>query len=297
MTTTTKRTTVCRLGLSRTVPFTFRDAAAGADAGDGFTLDGYGAVFNSVTNIRGWEGEFEEEIAPGAFKKSLRENTPVMQFDHGSHPMIGSIPIGVYSLTEEDQTGLHVVGRLSDNWLIEPVRIAISDRAVKGMSFRFSVVRESWVDANGKTIKAEDVDMALFYPAGLDYEVASPLRRTLKELKCSEVGPVVWPAYGDTSVDVRSTVTIDLSRLTEPGQRSTLARAVFLADQASAAEKDAPPATDGTAADHPAEDAEPVRTVTPPDVHESTPVRPAWQASAKTFARTSRSYLDDIRTE
>lgn len=208
--------------------------AEGEEEGDGLTIDGYGAVFNSVTHIGGWEGDFDEVIAPGAFKKSLRERMPIMQFDHGHHPLVGSLPLGRWDVAEEDTQGLHVVGRLSDNWLIEPFRDAIRDGGVTGMSFRFSIVRDEWTDVTGKKIKDEELNDLLWYGAG----ERGPILRTLKEVRVSEVGPVTWPAYEDTSVGVRSAAErfiVDLGRLDlrTPRARSELARAVALADAAA----------------------------------------------------------------
>lgn len=221
-----------RDGLIRSVPFqTMR--AEGETTGDGLTLDGYGAVFGSATRIDSWEGTFDEVISPGAFKKSLRERTPIMQFDHGQHPLIGSIPLGRWDSVEEDAHGLHTVGRLSDNWLIEPVRDAIRDGGVTGMSFRFSVVRDEWTDAAGKKIREDELPDLLYYGAG----ERGPILRTLKEVRVSEVGPVTWPAYEATSVGVRSAerFVIDLGRLDlrTAHARSELARAVALADAAT----------------------------------------------------------------
>ena len=66
-------------------------------------------------------------------------------WDHGQHPLIGSIPIGSVESIREDshptlapEGGAHIVARLHDNWLIEPVRDAIKSGSVDGMSFRFS---------------------------------------------------------------------------------------------------------------------------------------------------------------
>jgi HK97 family phage prohead protease len=139
---------------------TTRDGSDGSgdDTGNGLTLSGYAAVFNTPTRIDGWEGTFDETILPGAFKKTLRENTPVMQFDHGQHPLIGSIPIGTYDSLSEDSTGLAVEGQLSDNWLIQPVRDAIASGAVNGMSFRFQVVRDTWTDSKGNPVDPTDDD-------------------------------------------------------------------------------------------------------------------------------------------
>lgn len=186
-------------GLERSVAFEVRDDSA--EGGDGLNLSGHAAVFNVLTEINSWEGSFQEQIAPGAFKKTIRERTPVMQFDHGRHPLIGSIPIGSISSLREDDIGLAVEGRLTDNWLIQPVRDAIVAKTVNGMSFRFDVIREEWADKDGKVLRdAQEIMNIMWDP---DNE-RGPLTRTLKELRVHELGPVVFPAYVETDVAVRS---------------------------------------------------------------------------------------------
>ena len=183
--------------LERSVSFELRDT--GTDTGDGRTLTGHAAVFNQETLIDSWEGSFIETIAPGAFRKTIRERTPVLQFEHGRHPLVGSMPIGNITDLREDTEGLAVTARLSDNWLIEPVRDAISNKSVKGMSFRFEVMREEWRDNAGQLVKPDEL-MKLLWDAG----DRGPLKRTLKELKVAELGPVVFPAYAGTDVSVRA---------------------------------------------------------------------------------------------
>lgn len=230
-----------RENLCRTAPFQLLRADDGSQ-NDGLTIEGYGAVFNSVTNIDSWEGSFEEEILPGAFRKSLRERVPRMQFDHGHHPLLGSLPIGRWTKAEEDARGLSVTGRLTDNWLTQPFRDAIAAGAVEGMSFRFAVVRDQWFDRDGKKLKDDELGELLWRGAG----ERGPLRRKLQEVKVSEVGPVTWPAYEDTEVGVRSvdgrkTVVIDLGRLMSGhvGEQARLAKLVAVADRATG---DSPPA-------------------------------------------------------
>src|SRR5690606_18400140 len=141
--------------------------------------------FDSETVIDSWEGNFVEKIDRGAFRKTLRERTPVLQFDHGRHPVVGSIPLGSFESLSEDDHGLHVVARLHNNWLVEPVRDAIRSQAISGMSFRFSVVKEKWLDpADAKSLPV----------------------RIIQEVKLYELGPVVFPAYDNTSVGVRSEI-------------------------------------------------------------------------------------------
>ncbi len=235
--------------LRRATPFAIR-AADDGEAGDGLTLDGYAAVFNRDTIIDSWEGRFKERIAPGAMKKSFRENPPRVQFDHGHHPLIGSIPIGsVESVREEvdpvlaPEGGAHVIARMHDNWLTQPVRDAIASESIDGMSFRFSVVREEWHEADGKRVTDEEKLRDLLRRTWMeDVPDEELLLRTLKELRVPELGPVVWPAYTETSVGVRSqSVVIDLSRLGDPAERNKLAQAVLMADRADG---ETPPLTD-----------------------------------------------------
>lgn len=224
----------------REAPFTLvRSGDDDRDRNDGLTLDGFGAVFNRMTVIDSWEGRFRELIAPGAMKRSFRETPPKIQFDHGRHPLIGSIPIAALERAAEEthpelapDGGARIIGRVFDNWLMQPVRDAIAAEAINGMSFRFSVVREAWAYADGRPIRS-DRELANELERTWREDVPDddlPIR-TLKELKVPEMGPVVWPAYADTSVGMRSQV-IDLSRLHEPEQRKLLARAVLLADMA-----------------------------------------------------------------
>tara|TARA_R110000803_G_scaffold168766_1_gene231796 strand:+ start:212 stop:919 length:708 start_codon:yes stop_codon:yes gene_type:complete len=147
---------------------------------DGFTLEGYGAVFGQATRIDSWEGTFDETVDRGAFTKTLSERMPVLQFDHGRDPATGSVPIGAIEVLRPDDHGLFVQARLHDNARVEPIRQAIASGAVDGMSFRFQVIRDEWNERG-------EVPM-----------------RTLKEVSLMEIGPVVFPAYAGASVGVRS---------------------------------------------------------------------------------------------
>jgi len=228
--------------LLRQSPFTLGRDADGDEGGDGLTLDGYGAVFNRVTVVDSWEGRFKEQLAPGSMRKSFRELTPRIQFDHGRHPLVGSIPIAQfergYPKEEVDadlapEGGAHVVARLHDNWMVQPVREAIASGSVDGMSFRMAITRETWADNSGRVIRDEAELQDLLRRSWLEeWPEDDLLLRTLKEVRVPEIGPVVWPQYEETSVSVRDrTVTIDLGRLNEPDQQHKLARAVLMADR------------------------------------------------------------------
>lgn len=213
-----------RDNICRSAPFISRSDDGDSD---GLTFEGYGAVFNSPTRINSWGGTFDEQIAPGAFRKSIRERTPKFQFDHG-RSNFGSLPPGVIEEIAEDDRGLYVRARMSASPYWEPLRDAIASGAVDGMSFRFSVIRDEWRDAEGKVVKPEDVEDALWSNS------RGILLRTLKEVKVDEVGPVVWPAYADTTASLRSKV-IDLGRLFDgdPEQRRLFAEAALRFSAAS----------------------------------------------------------------
>jgi len=179
-----------------------------ADSGDGRTLDGYAAVFDQPTQIRSWEGNFEETIARGAFDKTLRERKPVMQYNHGRDARIGTVPIGTFDTIEADSHGLHTVGRLFDHPDVERVRQALDSGDINGMSFTFEVTRDEWTDKNGVRITSDRELSRLLFDAG----DRGPLKRTLKEVKLREAGPVLYPAYEGTSVGVRGEEEVELTR-------------------------------------------------------------------------------------
>lgn len=179
----------------RAVEFRANDAAEGDD---GRTLEGYAAVFDTPTRIGGWEGDFQEEIASGAFAKTLQERTPVLQFDHGRDARTGSVPIGKIEDIREDEQGLFVRARMYDNPVVEPIRQAIEGGSIDGMSFRFRVVKDEWRDGKGKTYTAAEASRAMWQPG-----YKGDMKRTVREVELFEAGPVVFPAYEATSVGVR----------------------------------------------------------------------------------------------
>lgn len=215
----------------REAPFSVR-----ADEGDGMTLDGWGAVFNRETVIDSWEGRFREKIAPGAMKRSFRETPPKIQFDHGRHPTIGSIPIAKLERVAEEidpvfapEGGAHIVGRFLDHPIVDLVRQAIEAEAINGMSFRFSVMQESWQTADGRPIR-DDQALMVELARSLDLPDDELPVRILRQVKVPEMGPVVWPAYAETSVSARSIIDLGALRRGDPEQRRLLAGAMLLAD-------------------------------------------------------------------
>lgn len=163
----------------RSVPFELR---ATDEDSDGLTLEGYGTTFDDFYDVEDWLGIYRERVAKGAFAKTIKERRGLIrvQYDHGHHPVLGSIPIGSLQDIREDGHGLFVSVRLHDNWMTEPVRDAVKSQAVSGMSIRFQTTKDEW-----------------------NYD-ADPEERTIREVKLYEVGPVAFPANEATSVALRS---------------------------------------------------------------------------------------------
>jgi HK97 family phage prohead protease len=186
------------------------------DNGDGLTFSGYAAVFNAAARISGWDEDFDEQIAPGAFRAVAAGQYPKLMFEHGRHPLIGTMPLGRITDAREDTTGLWIEARLTDNWLIQPVRDAVAAQALDGMSFRFTVDEggESWAERTG--------DVAL---------------RTLTSVSVPELGPVVFPAYEPTTASVRSL----LDKLPVIGQAPAGARAASGRDGSTPGQRVQPP--------------------------------------------------------
>jgi HK97 family phage prohead protease len=151
--------------------------------GDGLTLEGYAAVFNRTAHIVDRLGEYDEVIKPGAFKRSISARTPLMMYQHGRHPLFGQYPLGRIETLREDDRGLFVRARLTDTWLTSPIRDAINERAVTGMSIAFEAPK-------GK--------------ADWSNQTGGGKLRTVREARLFELGPVVGEAYQDTTVMLRS---------------------------------------------------------------------------------------------
>lgn len=149
------------------------------------TLTGYAAVFNTDTVIDSWEGRFVERIAPGAFRKTLRDSGDRVKvlFNHGFDPSIGDKPLGKPRSMKEDDIGLAVEVPLDDTSYNRDIVASLRSGALDGQSFRFSVTREKWDDAD----EPEQLPV-----------------RTLQEVKLYEFGPVTFPAYTATTAGVRA---------------------------------------------------------------------------------------------
>jgi uncharacterized protein len=146
-------------------------------------LVGHASVFNQETVISGWFDEWREEVAPGAFKKTIKEGDIRSCFNHDVNIVLGRNKAGTLDLSEDD-IGLLAVIRPPDNEWGRPVIDAVKRGDVTGMSVMFSPVKEEW-----------------WFPGKDSQELP---KRTLKEAKLYELGPVTFPAFEQTDISARA---------------------------------------------------------------------------------------------
>lgn len=137
---------------------------------------GYAALFNNRTMIGDW---FEEEIAPGAFTRTLKDADVRALVDHDTGRVIGRSGAGTLRLNE-DEKGLFVEIDLPDTSDGRDLAVQLERGDISGMSFGFRVLAEIW-----------------------DETEETPIR-TILEAELFEVSAVAFPAYPDTEIALRS---------------------------------------------------------------------------------------------
>jgi len=156
------------------------DQASGAEvriSSDGRFLEGLGIVFGKRSEPL---GGFVEVIDP-----EVEIRTPgdlVATFNHDTGALLGRTSSGTLSTTR-DATGFRYRVEIPDTTAGRDLRELVSRRDVRGSSFTFDVPDggDTWERAKG-----------------------GPALRTVSRLNLHELGPVVFPAYSDTTVALRS---------------------------------------------------------------------------------------------
>lgn len=155
------------------------------------TMAGYFARFNEWTEIDSWfEGHFMESFAPGAFRKTIRENAQRMRvlFQHGRDPQVGDKPLGPIDVLREDDQGPYYEVPLLDAPYVNEQVLPGLEADLYGASFRFSVVKEEF---------NQEPEKSRHNPDGIPERVVS-------EARVFEFGPVTFPAYEGATAGLRS---------------------------------------------------------------------------------------------
>lgn len=174
-----------------------RAAEGDAVAAGGERFIGYAAKFNSRTAIGNpLKWGFYEEIAPGAFTKTLQEGDARMLIDHDSYYVVSRVSAGTLALAE-DALGLPVDSALDTGLsYVSDLKANVRNKNITGMSFGFYVVKDDWV--------LEDVE--------LNGQTAQVEVRRILEVRLVEVSAVTFPAYEDTEAELASVASALVSR-------------------------------------------------------------------------------------
>ncbi|MET9099950.1 HK97 family phage prohead protease [Streptomyces antibioticus] len=184
----------------RRLPLSTADVAIRADEGasaGGERFNGYAAVFNSRTAIGNplrWG--FYEEIAPGAFTKTLSEGDARMLIDHDSYYVVSRVSAGTLTLAE-DARGLAVDSALDEGLsYVTDLKANVRNGNITGMSFGFYVMKDQW--------STESIDTS---EGPAEVEV-----RRILEARLIEVSAVTFPAYEETEAELASVASALVSR-------------------------------------------------------------------------------------
>lgn len=150
---------------------------------------GYGSLYDVRTTIGFWF-QFDEEVAPGAWDATIDGGDQRCMFNHDANWLLGRTTAGTLRLSSDD-TGLAYdtdINPADVNAMSVHAKVARGD--VSGSSVFFRVVREEWTEPTD------------------DNGLERPLRRIL-EAELFELGPVVFPAFVDTTVGARCADALD----------------------------------------------------------------------------------------
>lgn len=145
--------------------------------GNGMTLRGYAAVFNSPSQPL----PFIERIEPGAFRDSLKSRNDIkLLWNHDTGIVLGSTRAGTLRLIE-DEIGLLVEADLPDTTAGRDAKVSIERGDVTGFSFGFRVAAggDQWLNANERILKRvniHEVSVGVAFPAYLATDGTASVR-------------------------------------------------------------------------------------------------------------------------
>jgi HK97 family phage prohead protease len=177
-------------------------ASVAADDTGARRFAGHAAVFNSRTAIGNpltWG--FYEEIAPGAFSKTLAEGDARMLVDHNSALVVSRVSAGTLHL-HQDERGLAVDSKLDTNLsYVNDLVANLRNGNVTGMSFGFQVIKDDWSTEEARDANGDPAEVEV---------------RVIREAKLIEVSAVTFPAYEDTDAGLRDSLVTALRHRGDP---------------------------------------------------------------------------------
>lgn len=146
---------------------------------DPIGFNGHAAMFNSRSWIGGKRYGFWEEIAPGAFTKTLGEADVRFLQNHDPNFVLARNTAGTLRL-EEDDKGLAVDADMAPTSYARDLAVLLERGDVSQMSFAFDMVTYEWTELDDGTELLRHLEVGLW-----------------------DVSAVTYPAYDDTDASLR----------------------------------------------------------------------------------------------
>lgn len=170
-------------------PVLARAADRGDGAGDTPVIEGFGSVYEQVATIGSYY-PIDEVVAAGAWAETIKAGDIRSMLNHSIDRLLGRTKAGSLRLEDRDEGLRYEVDVNVDDPLAMSAHAQVARGDIDGSSVWFRVVREEWTEpteANG---------------------LERPLRRIL-EAQLFEVGPVVFPAFEQTTSSARTLAPLD----------------------------------------------------------------------------------------
>jgi|YNPBryulayer2012_1023412.scaffolds.fasta_scaffold00386_4 HK97 family phage prohead protease len=138
---------------------------------------GYAALYDTLSVDL---GGFRERILPGAFARALAADADVRALiNHDESLLLGRTLSGTLVLSD-DQRGLRVQIALPNTTYARDLVVLLERGDISQMSFAFRAVRDRFIKEGGEVV------------------------RELAEVELYDVSVVTYPAYPETTADLRS---------------------------------------------------------------------------------------------
>jgi HK97 family phage prohead protease len=149
------------------------------DDGDPIGFKGHAALFNKPTWIGPKRWGFREQVAPGAFAKTIKEADVRFLINHDPNLLLARNKAGTLTLSEDKQ-GLATEADMAPVSYAQDLAILLDRGDISQMSFAFETVKDQW--------EIDDDENEL---------------RTILEARLWDVSVVTYPAYEDTDAGLR----------------------------------------------------------------------------------------------
>ena len=177
--------------------------------GDPIGFKGHAALFNRPTWIGPKRWGFREQVAPGAFAKTIKEADVRFLINHDPNLLLARNKAETLTLAE-DKVGLAVDAEMAPVSYAQDLAVLLERGDISQMSFAFEVVKDQW--------EIDDDENEL---------------RTILEAKLWDVSVVTYPAYEETDAGLRGAAFDVLCRSAglDDATRTRLLRGLTIAEE------------------------------------------------------------------